>query len=378
MRGVQGAESLIGDIYDGIVSSDGWHPVLSSVVSAVGGGSGLIWSESGPARLHHDIALDRIVSNNLGRYWDYFATRNPMDRVFANGADGALRSAGTFAFSRSFRRSEWFNEWARPEGFADVMGAPLVQQPHFGCWLRIRRHDDRGPYGAGELALGRRLVPHVSRAVKVWRKIEAERGEERLISATLDRMSTGIIVVDRDGRLLRTNEAAETELRSGRSVLSLHGRIRATDPGSERALLAAIGRATGCDRAPELSRFMLPGAADRGGLLVEIVPLASRASWGDFGRADGAAALFLSRADAKRRSPTELFAPLFGLTAAEARVLALVIEGEGMAKVSHELGIAITTARSHLQKIFWKTNTTRQTELVRLFFDLSTSTVVSR
>jgi DNA-binding CsgD family transcriptional regulator/PAS domain-containing protein len=372
MRGVQGAESLIGDIYDGIVSSDGWHPVLSSVVRAVGGDSGLIWCESGPARLHHDIALDRIVTNNLGRYWDYFATRNPMDRVFANSADGALRSAGAFAFSRTFRRSEWFNEWARPEGFADVMGAPLVQQPHFGCWLRIRRHDDRGPYGAGELALGRRLAPHVSRAVKVWRKIEAERGQEHLISATLDRLSVGIMVVDRDARLLRSNEAAEIELRSGQSVLSLHGRIRATDPRANDALLAAIRNAAGRDRAPTLSSVMLPG-----GRLVEVVPLASRTSWGDFGRANGAAALFLSRADAKRRSPTGLFASSFGLTAAEARVLSLVIEGEGMAKVARELGIAITTARSHLQKIFWKTDTTRQTELVKLFFDLSTSTVVS-
>jgi DNA-binding CsgD family transcriptional regulator len=57
---------------------------------------------------------------------------------------------------------------------------------------------------------------------------------------------------------------------------------------------------------------------------------------------------------------------LFGLTAAEARVLALLLDDCRPREIADELSISITTVRSHLQSLFAKTGTRRQSELVAL------------
>jgi DNA-binding CsgD family transcriptional regulator len=55
----------------------------------------------------------------------------------------------------------------------------------------------------------------------------------------------------------------------------------------------------------------------------------------------------------------------FCLTAAEARVLEMIVEGLDTVLAAKRLGIAPTTARTHLQSIFSKTGTFKQSDLVR-------------
>lgn len=54
-----------------------------------------------------------------------------------------------------------------------------------------------------------------------------------------------------------------------------------------------------------------------------------------------------------------------GLTPTEERMLALIVEGLDTIVAAKRLGIAPTTARTHLQRLFAKTGTARQSELVR-------------
>lgn len=54
-----------------------------------------------------------------------------------------------------------------------------------------------------------------------------------------------------------------------------------------------------------------------------------------------------------------------GLTRTEERMLALIVEGLDTIIAAKRLGIAPTTARTHLQRLFTKTGTARQSELVR-------------
>ncbi|MDP3321516.1 MAG: LuxR C-terminal-related transcriptional regulator, partial [Bosea sp. (in: a-proteobacteria)] len=54
-----------------------------------------------------------------------------------------------------------------------------------------------------------------------------------------------------------------------------------------------------------------------------------------------------------------------GLTPTEARMLGLIVKGLDTVVAARKLGIARTTARTHLQRLFAKTGTARQSELVR-------------
>lgn len=64
--------------------------------------------------------------------------------------------------------------------------------------------------------------------------------------------------------------------------------------------------------------------------------------------------------------PAEALAELYGLTLAESRVLEHIGQGETPQEAAERLGISLTTVKTHLQRIFAKTETTRQADLVRL------------
>jgi DNA-binding CsgD family transcriptional regulator len=64
--------------------------------------------------------------------------------------------------------------------------------------------------------------------------------------------------------------------------------------------------------------------------------------------------------------PGEAFARLYRLTGGELRVLLALTQGLGAKEAADMLGISEPTARTHLQHIFSKTDTTRQADLLHL------------
>jgi DNA-binding CsgD family transcriptional regulator len=64
--------------------------------------------------------------------------------------------------------------------------------------------------------------------------------------------------------------------------------------------------------------------------------------------------------------PGEAFARLYKLTGGELRLLLTLAQGLGGKEAADMLGVSEPTVRTHLQHIFAKTGTSRQTELLRL------------
>jgi DNA-binding CsgD family transcriptional regulator len=64
--------------------------------------------------------------------------------------------------------------------------------------------------------------------------------------------------------------------------------------------------------------------------------------------------------------PEDRLRDLFGLTSGEARVALALLEGAAPREAAGALGVSFFTVRTHLARIFHKTDTNRQAELVRL------------
>ena len=62
---------------------------------------------------------------------------------------------------------------------------------------------------------------------------------------------------------------------------------------------------------------------------------------------------------------------LFGLTGAEARVATALLGADSPREVAAQLGIGLATVRSHLHRLYDKTGTRRQAELVWLLATLA-------
>ena len=66
------------------------------------------------------------------------------------------------------------------------------------------------------------------------------------------------------------------------------------------------------------------------------------------------------------RPPPEVIAKTFDLTPSELRVLVAIVEVGGVQETAEALGIAETTVKTHLRRVFAKTGTGRQADLVKL------------
>jgi DNA-binding CsgD family transcriptional regulator len=78
------------------------------------------------------------------------------------------------------------------------------------------------------------------------------------------------------------------------------------------------------------------------------------------------AAVFVHKAAIATSSPPEIVAQTFKLTMAELRVLFAIVEVGGVPEVADVLGIAATTVRTHLSRVYEKTSVSRQADLVKL------------
>ena len=84
------------------------------------------------------------------------------------------------------------------------------------------------------------------------------------------------------------------------------------------------------------------------------------------GRRRTTSAVFIQAVGDLQPLPGEVLVKLFGLTYAETRLIGLLTTNIDLGDAAASLGIALTTARTHLQHIFEKTGTNRQPELMKL------------
>src|SRR5215471_18315261 len=79
-----------------------------------------------------------------------------------------------------------------------------------------------------------------------------------------------------------------------------------------------------------------------------------------------AAALLVRKAALEIPSAPDVIAKAYHLTPTELRVLMAIVEVGGVPEVAVALGIAETTVKTHLSRVFQKTGATRQADLVKL------------
>jgi DNA-binding CsgD family transcriptional regulator len=136
------------------------------------------------------------------------------------------------------------------------------------------------------------------------------------------------------------------------------------NPDDTRALRRLIGEAsTGHDDADRATLAVRRRSGQRP-LSVLVAPLRGA----DSAQLEPLATAILLVSDPERVRPAAdgHFRALYGLTKAEARIADALLDADRLADVAENLGVTLSTLRTHLQRAFEKTDTRRQSELVRL------------
>jgi DNA-binding CsgD family transcriptional regulator len=231
--------------------------------------------------------------------------------------------------------------------------------------LAFGRHERHGVFTDRELELGRLLLPHVRRAVTISNALDVNAIEQVRTAQLLDGLRCAVFLTDERGTVLYANRSAGCMLSDGDRIRSVRGILRARMPAAATELRAAIRLAARDEAAIGKTGLAICLTEPREApVFAHVLPMTG----GELRtrlQPKAVAAVFVG-APPSEQDGADTVAAAFGLTPAETRVLASLLAGRTLAETAAALGIAVATAKTHLDHIFSKTGVTRQADLMRL------------
>ena len=212
----------------------------------------------------------------------------------------------------------------------------------------------------------RLLAPHLRKATSIADLLEMRELTSNTFETAFDAVAVPVIFVDDRNRIIHANAAAREllvttdPLRSERGVLTTHN----ADAAQRLEKAVAACKPTARARNEAMQTVFIP-CADGRPAFAHVLPMRSGTVRSRIAPS-AAAAVFVTPAANAPDVALLPWAAAFGLTTAEARVLALLAEGSTIKEAAKTLGVAPNTARTHLTRLMQKTGATRQAELVRM------------
>ena len=298
-----------------------------------------------------------------------YAKLNPLIPISLQTSVGDVVTISSFMTYEELYATQVYREWAKPQGYVDVAQATLEKSGTALAVLAAVRHESVGRVDETMLRRMALLVPHFRRAVLIGKVIDLKTVQAAAFAETIDGLAAGVFLVDERGGLVHANASGRALLDEGDVVRLTKGILSAIDGAADGALGDAIAASGGSEVELAGKGLGISLAGESGqGYVAHVLPLASgaRRTGGHFREA--IAAVFLRRAAVDLTTPVESVALRYGLTPTETKVLRAVVEYGGVAPIAATLGVSEATVKTHLQRLFGKTGTSRQVDLVKLTF----------
>jgi DNA-binding CsgD family transcriptional regulator/PAS domain-containing protein len=366
------ALDLIGRIYDAAAGPALWQNVVEGLSEALAG-SAVALSFELPAVPPSDLRFVAGIDAEIGRDCvDAFlaeipraaAERSPFARGFACALPSTDRAIESSASSESSRKLGQLAT-ARPMGHLIAIedGRPIAS-------IVAYRKDGAGAFSEDDLAFANRLVPHLARAFDLNRGLVSVTRRRRALAEVMNRLPTGVILLNDEGRAVFANRSATRILDRNDGVFVADDALHVSDVRTDEALQRHIADAI-TSRLPDAGEEPVErriggtvGAtrtAGAGAYTVSVSRLLPGSSIHD-----AVASVLLSDPEIGAEPAVELLRELHDLTPAEADLMGQLARGRSLAEAARARGASISTARSQLKQVFFKTGTSRQGELVQL------------
>ena len=359
---------LIVAIYEAASEPAAWPFFLEQCAQAMAGDVALLHKHYLEQHRSEVIASFGLASAFRASYHEHYSRINVWrehgKHLYQTGS--VLHDAQIYPRSL-FLRTEFYHDYMRPMGAVKSLAGVVSRQRNDVLNLTILRREQSPEWTDAEGGTIKLLLPHVAQALLVNQRLALlEAGE-----AVLDTLLLGVSFLSESGRVVSSNQAAERMVRSDDGLSLRHGTLGAVDRVADAALQRAIRQAALPEDSLDVSGpVVVPRPSMRRPYVVRIGSLRRKLRQFVGTEAPVVVAL-ITDPEEQRPLPADLLMKSFQLTAREAALAVKLAEGCTVEQAAEELQIRYETARTHLRRIFDKTNTNRQTDLVLLLGRLS-------
>ncbi|WP_439544022.1 winged helix-turn-helix domain-containing protein [Hyphomicrobium sp.] len=355
---------LIGEIYDAALDPSLWVSVLEKSSKYIRAKACALYSSDLVSKAANVQYVFGIEPEFARSYAELYSKADPMHAArFFYGAGEVVAVADMIPYEE-FVDSRLFKEWGRPQRLIDGATAVLEKSATGVAAFTVLRNEEDGIVDEAMRHRMQLVVPHLRRAVLIGRAIELKKAEADTLADTLDALAAGVFLVDPTGRLVHANGRGHAMLAEDGILRAAGGRLVANDPGADRALRSAFSAAEGGDGVLGTQAIAVPLATAGQRFVAHVLPLTSGAR--RRAGASYAAAVFVHQADIDTPAAPEVIAKRYELTPSELLVLLTVVESDGVLNIGEALGIPEARAKTHLRRLFEKTGTNEQADLVKL------------
>jgi DNA-binding CsgD family transcriptional regulator/PAS domain-containing protein len=247
------------------------------------------------------------------------------------------------------------------------VGVKIWEGPKHAGSLGLYRRDEQGPFSQQELGALKALSPRLMGVAELAMAFEFKRLDAKL--SAFERTGSPVMLIDRDGEALRLNPSAERLLGDDLKIFS--HRLVSWSFDATRALDRALHTLIREGRA-SVDPVILPRKIGR-----PIVAYPSRLTGEPYERFSPARALIVfADLEARRRVDARALTGALGLCASEAKLTALLAGGTSLECAAEQLGVSINTARTQIKRVFEKTDTHSQGQLIALVSQLISPRII--
>jgi DNA-binding CsgD family transcriptional regulator len=361
----QGFNRALDLIYDSALQPALWPQALQAVADCFqDAGAVLIWRrESG--------GFGTIVSPGLNAaHSDYEKNWQMRDPRPVRSFERAFLSPGDVITDRDVMTAEEIETLPIYTRFLAKYGlgwfASTVLSPDAGmsAGVSVQRARGKPNFSPEELRRVENLARHIERSLRLSIRFFDAENCTMGMREILSRMGIGVFAVDANMKVIFANPAASNG--AGFVFSGGAGSASVLTPSAREKIWLALARASGTE-APAPAHVIIERGDAGPPLTLHVLPVTtgSAASHDLLARARGLVLL----ADSCGGSAPDpaLVRDILGLTLGEAKVAALVGSGMAPRAAAEKLGIAESTARTVLKRVFAKAGVSRQSELVALF-----------
>jgi DNA-binding CsgD family transcriptional regulator/PAS domain-containing protein len=360
--------TLIGDIYDASVDPTRWRAVLVKLRTFIGGSGAAIFSKDATTKslnVHYDCGGVDPYYHQL--YVEKYEKIDPSTTAHVlSDVEQTISTIDVMPFDQ-FYATRFYREWGEPQGLVDFAAAVLDKTATGAALFGVFRRKEHGVVDEDTRWRMSQLVPHIRRAVTIGRVIELKTAQAATFADTFDGLSAAMFLVDDAGRVVHVNASGYAMLRDATVLRSAGNKLVATDPKAALALAEVFAVAGKGDAAVGIKGIAVPLSCIEGDCYTaHVLPLSSGARQSAGASYAAVAAVFVRKAEVMAPSLPEVIAKHYRLTPTELRVLLAIVQVGGVPETAEALGIGEATVKTHLHRLFSKTGTTRQADLVKL------------
>jgi DNA-binding CsgD family transcriptional regulator len=324
------------------------------------------------------FSKDAISKNGVTHYYcgadpdfirQYSETYSQFDPLTVLPRYGKVVSIPDLVVYDEYRRGRFYQEWLEPQGSVDAANV-VLERTSSSCPVLLTVLSGKRMVDKEMRRRISMIVPHANRALMINKAIELKKSETKAIGDVLDGLNAGIFLLDANCRIVHANTAGHSLLLADDYLRDVGGQLFTGDAQLNKRLRQIFGAIGETSRVADGTAFAL-NDEDGQRYVAHVLPLASVLRDGAERSFKAVGVLFVRQVQANNQPCDELIARSFDLTPAEMRVLQAIVEVGGVPESAQALGIAVSTVKTHLSRVFAKTGTSRQADLVKLAAEFS-------